>query len=374
VGRARGDALRQLPLVKLSLSHEAKNQNELPLYGICCGGICQVPAVPPTCTPPHRRQSDNRASNRGQLTDWPAELPLPSPPLMTYLDYINLFWRKDREFFFTPEEVAIYFRLLNHANNIGWKEQFNISLDRLMMEVGIKSRRPFDTARQRLREAALLDFKNGNGRGCTTEYTLLTAETTPKRPPETSRKRGVKNTPLSATLSATNTQGLREENVAVHKTKIKTKKKESNDSLRASKKASSSSPVESSPAEPWASWLVQNTPTVQRLKSPLTAEQWVKLVADFTEPLVQEVLLAMENKADLLKKYTSANLTAREWCSRRHPQRSTPLAPVQSAVAPESLKADLNDDVINERKARQEADLAAERRRKRESQTALTSS
>jgi hypothetical protein len=293
---------------------------------------------------------------------------------MTYLDYINLFWRKDREFFFTPEEVAIYFRLLNHANNIGWKEQFNISLDRLMMEVGIKSRRPFDTARQRLREAALLDFKNGNGRGCTTEYTLLPAETILKRAPETPRKRGAKNTPLSDTLSATIAQGLREENVAVHKTKIKTKKKESNDSLRASKKASSSSPVEPSPAEPWASWLAVNTPTVQRLKSPLTAEQWVKLVADFTEPLVQEVLLAMENKADLLKKYTSANLTARDWCSRRQPQRSTPLVPVQSAAAPESLKADLNDEVIHERQARQEADLAAERRRKRESQTAATSS
>jgi hypothetical protein len=117
-----------------------------------------------------------------------------------------------------------------------------------------------------------------------------------------------------------------------------------------------------------------NTPTVQRLKSPLTAEQWVKLVADFTEPLVQEVLLAMENKADLLKKYTSANLTARDWCSRRQPQRSTPLVPVQSAAAPESLKADLNDEVIHERQARQEADLAAERRRKRESQTAATSS
>ncbi len=239
-----------------------------------------------------------------------------------------------------------------------------------MMDLQMRTKRPFDTARKRLRDAGLLDFQNGNGRGCTTEYQLLDLEF--------NAERGTKNNPLSAplsdTLSATKTQRKRNENDLLHKTKNKTKKKESNDSGQVSKILISATPVGAPLPEPWASWLAENAPTVQRLKSPLTAKQWGKLVADFTEPLVQEVLLAMENKADLLKKYTSANLTARDWCGRRQPQRSAPLTPVQSTRAPESLKADLNPEVIAERQAHQEAELAANRRRQRESQATATPS
>jgi len=288
---------------------------------------------------------------------------------LTYLDYINHFHQKDEEYFFSNDEYALFFRLLRRANVLR-KSCFNLAVERLMMDLQMRTKRPFDTARKRLRDAGLLDFQNGNGRGCTTEYQLLGLEF--------NTERGIKNTPLPAplsdTLSATKTQQKRNENDLLHKTKIKTKKKESNDSLRADKISDSSSLVEPPQPEPWAAWLAENAPTVQHLKTPLTGKQWTKLVADFTEPVVKEVLLAMENKAGLLKTYTSANLTARDWCGRRQPQRPAPLTPVQSTRAPETLKADLNPKVIAERQARQEAELAANRRRQRESQATATSS
>jgi len=117
---------------------------------------------------------------------------------MTYLDLINQFWQKDLEFSFTADEVNLYFRLLKHANLLRWqKPRFNMAVDKLMLEVGIKTKRPFDTARKGLRDAGLIDFVNGNGRGCTTEYHIIGTEI--------QLERDAKNTPLSATLSATKT-------------------------------------------------------------------------------------------------------------------------------------------------------------------------
>nr|GFC09567.1 hypothetical protein [Tanacetum cinerariifolium] len=76
----------------------------------------------------------------------------------------------------------------------------------------------------------------------------------------------------------------------------------------------SSSAEQPTPTLPaWQTWLEANVPEVQRLKTPLTAEQWASLVDDFGERLVQDVLLAMQNHVGLTKKYTSANLTARDW-------------------------------------------------------------
>ncbi|MGI4738490.1 MAG: hypothetical protein ACRYG7_25255 [Janthinobacterium lividum] len=154
---------------------------------------------------------------------------------MTYLDLINQFWQKDLEFSFTADEVNLYFRLLKHANLLRWqKPRFNMAVDKLMLEVGIKTKRPFDTARRALRDAGLIDFVNGNGRGCTTEYCIIGAETLSER--------GAKNNPLSATLSATIPQGFRDENVPLHKSKIKKEDKEVANATRAHIAAESSTP------------------------------------------------------------------------------------------------------------------------------------
>jgi hypothetical protein len=104
---------------------------------------------------------------------------------------------------------------------------------------------------------------------------------------------------------------------------------------------------------------------VQRLKSPLTAKQWTTLVTDFTIPVVHEVLLAMENKADLLKKYTSANLTARDWCNRRQPA-ALPLPPPPASHATTSIEPETNSEVVTQRQAQREAAASANRRRFRE--------
>ena len=54
------------------------------------------------------------------------------------------------------------------------------------------------------------------------------------------------------------------------------------------------------------------------MEQPLTPDEFDKLLIDFNKDNVFEVILAMENYKDLLKKNVSANLTIRNWLSRKH--------------------------------------------------------
>lgn len=58
----------------------------------------------------------------------------------------------------------------------------------------------------------------------------------------------------------------------------------------------------------------KNLTQVSKLKTQLTYENCMELLKIFQESLVKDVLLQMENKADLTKKYTSVYLTCNNWC------------------------------------------------------------
>lgn len=66
-------------------------------------------------------------------------------------------------------------------------------------------------------------------------------------------------------------------------------------------------------------WAIKNTPSLFSMKNPLTVEQAEKLTADFASRKddLADVMMAMENKPDLKKKYKSANLTIRNWMGLR---------------------------------------------------------
>ncbi len=112
---------------------------------------------------------------------------------VTYLDLVNIFWRKHLEHSFTPNEVAVWFHLLHRCNSLSWKNPFNLSKGWLQLEMKLKTEKPLDTARNALREAGLIDFKNGQGRGITTEYTIVGLTTQAENPTE----KGNKNNPFS---------------------------------------------------------------------------------------------------------------------------------------------------------------------------------
>ncbi|MDO7850405.1 hypothetical protein [Hymenobacter convexus] len=137
---------------------------------------------------------------------------------MNYIQLINRFWAKDLEYAFNSLEIALYMRLLDRCNRLGWKNPFHLSVERLMAHMALSSKKPFDTARKRLRDADLLRYTNGNGRGSTTEYTIIGVGPDSDSSPNGSNG-GAPNAPLSGVVSAQIEDGFGAFSGLVHKTK-----------------------------------------------------------------------------------------------------------------------------------------------------------
>lgn len=121
---------------------------------------------------------------------------------MNLVAQFNFFWQKHPEHAFKPLEIAVYAYLLHFCNGLGRKNPFNLAKERLMFEMGLRTEDAIDTARKRLREAGLIQFENGYGRGRTTLYTLLSPPTTLLKSAaieavEKGGEKGVKNIPFS---------------------------------------------------------------------------------------------------------------------------------------------------------------------------------
>lgn len=68
---------------------------------------------------------------------------------------------------------------------------------------------------------------------------------------------------------------------------------------------------------PLQSWISEELKNVSKLEQQLTTEECERLLGEYDGKLIKEVLEAMENKKDLIKKYKSVNLTLRNWIKIR---------------------------------------------------------
>lgn len=90
---------------------------------------------------------------------------------MNYIELINNFWQKDMEFNFSEREVALYFYLLKVSNGLVWKNPFGQSNAMITAKFGW-GKSSFDTAKNKLKTAGLIDFKAGDGRGIVYQYEI----------------------------------------------------------------------------------------------------------------------------------------------------------------------------------------------------------
>ena len=88
-----------------------------------------------------------------------------------YFEAINRFWAKDAEYHFSDRETAFYFYLLNVCNSTHWKNPFGLSNHMTMAKFGW-GKTSFDRARSRLKDAGLIDFRAGIGRGNIYRYII----------------------------------------------------------------------------------------------------------------------------------------------------------------------------------------------------------
>jgi hypothetical protein len=69
--------------------------------------------------------------------------------------------------------------------------------------------------------------------------------------------------------------------------------------------------------EKFQKWILEKAPRVAKMEEPFTEEEYLRIKEEFPPGMTAEVLLAMHNSKDLLKKNLSANLTFRNWIKRR---------------------------------------------------------
>lgn len=90
---------------------------------------------------------------------------------MTYIELINKFWELDECWQFSCCETRLYFYLVKTANRLGWEDNWTRSDTKISSDVGV-SEKVMKIARNRLVQAGLIEYKQGNGRGNKSMYSI----------------------------------------------------------------------------------------------------------------------------------------------------------------------------------------------------------
>lgn len=92
---------------------------------------------------------------------------------MNYIKLINNFWTMNEVYSFRSTEIALYFYLLKVNNLCSWKGSFDHNNQKVLSSIGLTDVRTLNSARNRLKQAGLIDFKTKSG-SASTQYSLKT--------------------------------------------------------------------------------------------------------------------------------------------------------------------------------------------------------
>lgn len=219
--------------------------------------------------------------------------------------YMRAFYAWQEQHSLSTVAIALYYTLLNYAGKCA-QTTFSVAVSTLSKHSGISTRSVF-RARDVLKDSGLIKIKINETRDCAqytivklTDYDTVSRATTPSR---TKRPRVTQCDRVATLTSHTDTCT----SIIIN-----------NDSMYSK----------------FNIWLSKHAPRVQQMRQPMSEAQLCSLVSQYSKQEVMDVILAMENYADLHKKNISAYLTARNWLKRRTqvPQRSMPQQPKPGKV------------------------------------------
>ena len=216
--------------------------------------------------------------------------------------------------------IALYYTLLNLAGKCG-KTTFSVAISTLSKHTGMCSRSVF-RARDLLKKHQLISVELAENRDCA-QYTILKLDDSDTKSHSATPSHTVRPQVIQCDTKSPLTSHTETCTSIINKDSMYSK---------------------------FNVWLAQHAPRVQHMKQPITEAQLNMLVSEYPKQDVMDILLAMENYADLHKKNISAYLTARAWLKRRTqvPQRQDPLQPKPGKVNTmlNILQNIANDDTI----------------------------
>ena len=193
--------------------------------------------------------------------------------------------------------IALYYTLLNLAGKCG-KTTFSVAISTLSKHTGMCSRSVF-RARDLLKKHQLISVELAENRDCA-QYTILKLDDSDTKSHSATPSHTVRPQVIQCDTKSPLTSHTEICTSIINKDSMYSK---------------------------FNVWLAQHAPRVQQMKQPITEAQLNMLVSEYPKQDVMDILLAMENYADLHKKNISAYLTARAWLKRRIqvPQRQNLL-------------------------------------------------
>ena len=184
--------------------------------------------------------------------------------------------------------IALYYTLLNLAGRCG-KPTFSVAISTLSKHTGMCSRSVF-RARDVLKKHQLISVELAENRDCA-QYTILKLNDSDTKSDSMTHSRTVRHKVIQCdTVSPLTSHTDTCTSIIIN-----------NDSMYSK----------------FNVWLSQHAPRVQQMRQPMSEAQLCSLVSQYSKQEVMDVILAMENYADLHKKNISAYLTARNWLKRR---------------------------------------------------------
>ena len=218
--------------------------------------------------------------------------------------YMKAFFAWQEHHQLSSVAIALYYTLLNLAGRCG-KTTFSVAISTLSKHTGMCSRSVF-RARDLLKKHQLINVELAENRDCA-QYTILKLDDSDTKSHSATPSRIVRPQVIQCDTKSPLTSHTETCTSIINKDSMYSK---------------------------FNVWLAQYAPRVQQMKQPITEAQLNMLVSEYPKQDVMDILLAMENYADLHKKNISAYLTARAWLKRRIqvPQRQDPLQPKPGKV------------------------------------------
>ena len=234
--------------------------------------------------------------------------------------YMKAFFAWQEHHQLSSVAIALYYTLLNLAGRCG-KPTFSVAISTLSKHTGMCSRSVF-RARDLLKKHQLINVELAENRDCA-QYTILKLDDSDTKSHSATPSHTVRPQVIQCDTKSPLTSHTETCTSIINKDSMYSK---------------------------FNVWLAQHAPRVQQMKQPITEAQLNMLVSEYPKQDVMDILLAMENYADLHKKNISAYLTARAWLKRRTqvPQRQDPLQPKPGKVNTmlNILQNIANDDTI----------------------------
>ena len=194
-----------------------------------------------------------------------------------------------RTFRFTATEQALFYELMAVCNSEDWQDVFRCSNMELCFALSI-NKNTLIKARNILINSGIIEYKSGKSKRDIGEYSFITGTLSGLKYKPDSIPNPIPNPiPNSRHYLKQETKKKTEENFTKEKSEIEIAFENFNE------------------------YLDNHCPNIRKLKKQMALDEYEKLKSRFSPEVLTEKLNAMENKADLNKKYTSVYLTLNNW-------------------------------------------------------------